>query len=224
MMFLRANQSTIEGHFLEFRGDLSPKHLDAVSGQFVDVYGAAQSSNPFSQDTWHHCCGIWEATNKRYVLLDGGSEGTNSTNIVPASLTHTTISSLAHSWARSFYFYGHIAEAAVYDISVWPGATSADKVTSFKAGVLPSLVKGASPALIPLGLIAYWPLIRSTDQDIVGGYHMTPFNNPTVGDHPPSVWYPVLEWGRQSESEGGVVTVTVTHTVTTTAVVVDPCL
>jgi hypothetical protein len=53
------------------------------------------------------------------------------------------------------------------------------------------LAAGFSPLFVrPQSLVAYWPLIRDNDNDIVGGYDMTAYNTPTVAAHPPVI-YPV---------------------------------
>ncbi|MCK5601494.1 hypothetical protein KAR91_06490, partial [Candidatus Pacearchaeota archaeon] len=112
--------------------------------------------------------------------------GTNATNRTPVSLDRTSIGRRGTS-SPIKYMSGMIAEAAIWDLSNWPGATSGDKADNFEK-ILPSLVKGCSPLFFPLGLKAYWPLIRSLN-DIVGGFNLTDINGTIAADHP-TIIYP----------------------------------
>jgi hypothetical protein len=74
---------------------------------------------------------------------------------------------------------GSIAEAAIWNVAL----------TDAKVAILAA---GFSPLFVdPQSLVAYWPLVRDTDDDVVGGYDMTAYNTPTVASHPPKIFYPV---------------------------------
>lgn len=127
-------------------------------------------------NTWVHACGVFPAINSRAVFLNGGSKGTNSGSATPAGLDNTSIGAKVASSIVN-YASGRIAEAAIWDVAL----------TDTEVALLS---KGFSPLFIrPQNLVAYWPLIRDTDDDIVGGYSMTPYNTPTVAAHP-RVLYP----------------------------------
>lgn len=120
--------------------------------------GFAITTAAISLNTWHHGCGIEASTTDRRVFLDGGSKGTDVTDVTPASLNRTAIGAFRDSTPGG-YMSGMIAEAAIWDLTNWPGATGSDKADAFEK-ILPSLAKGFTPLHFPLGLKAYWPLIR----------------------------------------------------------------
>ena len=151
-------------------------YANAVNGASY----AALTSSTITAGVWHHVCAIFASATDRRILLNGGSKGTNTTNVTPVGLDRTAIGVLAKA-ARDQYMDGHIAEASIWDLSNWPGATDADKANNFET-IIPSLVAGFSPTHFPLGLAAYWPLIRGLN-DKVGGYNLTA-NGTVVSDHP----------------------------------------
>ena len=143
-------------------------------------WAIADTTAGFAAGTWHHACGIWVGNLERRVLIDGANKGVN-TDAANPTVNRTGIGVMCRATRVSF-FDGLVAEAAVYDLSVWPGATDSDKADNFEK-ILPSLAAGYSPRFYTLGLVGYWPLYRD-DIDIVGGRDLTPFNGPTVIAHP----------------------------------------
>jgi len=142
--------------------------------------GIAETTSGCSINNWHHACGIFASATDRRVLLDGDSKGTDNTNLTPINLDNTSIGIRVQSsnfWPMS----GLIAEAVIWDLSTWPGATNTDKADNFEK-ILPSLAKGFSPLCYPLGLVAYWPLIRGLN-DKIGGYNLTA-SGTVVSAHP----------------------------------------
>jgi len=118
----------------------------------------AYTTSDYSADTWQHACGIFASATDRRVLIDGGNKGTNADAATPAGLDRTSIG-VWGSGGHSYYMSGKIAEAAIYDLSVWPGATAADKADNFEK-ILLSLIK-YTPSAYPLGRVAYWDLVRN---------------------------------------------------------------
>jgi len=148
------------------------------------VWRIADTTAGYTANTWHHACGIWVDANELRVFLDGGNRGT--------SLAYATINENSFTvgvlgrLAKSGYMSGCIAEVAFYNLGYWPGITLSDKADNFEK-ILPSLAKGFSPLLFPLGLIAYWPLIRGipdSENDIIGKHYLTAVNSPSMADHP----------------------------------------
>lgn len=179
------------------RGDFVGDPVHAWS--FFGDYRAAESSSGYSANTWHHVAGLWASATDRRVLLDHGSKGTNSQSQTASNLDRSSIGRVGDS-SPGNYMSGRIAEAAVWDLSNWPGATGTDKADEFERLVIPALAVGYSPLFFRRGLVAYWPLggqlsddnsanETAGDRDIIGGYDMTPFNTPSVADHPP-ILYP----------------------------------
>lgn len=165
---------------------LSEYYSDVVA-MYAEDSGAscaAITSLSYTADTWQHACGICVSATDKRVLLNGGNKGTNATDVTPANMDSTCIGRFGA--VDNHYPSGMIAEAAIYDLSVWPGATPSDKADNFEK-ILPSLVAGYSPLFFPLGLVAYWPLIRGIN-DEVGGYNLTA-EGTTVSAHP-GVIYP----------------------------------
>ena len=133
--------------------------IDIVAaGSYGGDWSHASSSISYSVNTWHHACGLFVSDTDRRAFIDGGSKGTDATDITPVGLDRTCIGRNADSSPNN-YMSGMIAEAAIWDLTNWPGATNADKADNFEK-ILPSLAKGFSPLFFPLGLSAYWPLIR----------------------------------------------------------------
>lgn len=140
----------------------------------------ASTTTSYLANTWQHACGIWGGVNDRRAFLGGGSKGIETTSQTPAGLDRTSVGRLTRLTPAN-YMSGMVAEAAIWDLSAWPGATDADKANNFET-ILPGLVKGFSPLCYPLGLVAYWPLIRGLN-DKVGGYNLTA-SGTTVSSHP----------------------------------------
>lgn len=149
----------------------------------------AETTTAYSANTWQHACGLFIATNSRAVLVDGANKGTNADDKTPSGIDRIGVGSLADN-TPSQYMSGAIAEAGIWDLSVWPGATAADKADEFERLAVPALAKGYAPSFFPLGLEAYWRLIRDEDQDLVGGYDLTAYNAPSIAAHPPQMKYP----------------------------------
>lgn len=142
----------------------------------------AVTSSGYSANNWHHACGLFVSATDRRVLIDGTDKGTNSDSFTPvAGNLDTTSLGVIKRPSIVNYMSGRIAEAAIYDLSVWPGATASDKGDNFER-ILPSLVKGVSPKMYPLGLAAYWSLVRGLN-DKVGGYNLTA-SGTVVAAHP----------------------------------------
>jgi len=135
---------------------------------------SAETTTTFTDNTWFHACGVFAASDSRAAYINGGGKGTNATNVVPAGINTTTV---GDAGSGTIYFSGAIAEAAIWNV-----ALTDDEVAM--------LAKGFSPLFIrPQNLVAYWPLVRA-DQDVVGGYDLTPVNSPTIAAHPPQILRP----------------------------------
>jgi len=128
----------------------------------------ASSTAEYSLSTWHHGAGVFTNSTLRAAFLDGANKGTNTTSRTPAALDNTDISRVGYGvWA---YYSGYLAE-----IAVWGVALTDDEVAILGKGYSPLSVRRQN-------LVAYWPLIRN-DRDWVGGYHLTPYNSPTIVAH-----------------------------------------
>jgi len=153
-----------------------------VIAQAQDAGGAnhAETSADFVANVWQHGCAVFASTTDRRAFIDGGSKGTDATERTPINLDRTSVGRVGRATPDG-YMTGDLAEAAVWDLSGWPGATDVDKANNFEK-IIPSLAKGATPDTYPLGLVAYWDLVRGLN-DKVGGYNLTA-NGTTVSAHP----------------------------------------
>lgn len=148
--------------------------------------GQAKSSTTYSANTWHHACGVFKNQANRSVYIDGGSKVTNTTNCPnQADMDRFAIGGLVYNGGGSTVFFvsGAVAEAAI-----WKAELSDSEVAAIAHGFSPLMVK-------PESLEVYWPLIRDTDIDIVGGYDLTDHNGPTVSGHMPKLMYPSAKSG-----------------------------
>jgi len=163
--------------------------IGTLSGNGVrasaNKYGQPAATNAFSStnytlNTWHHAAGIFLSVSERHAYIDGGSKGSDAT-VVGAMANHdiTAIGSARDSTPGA-YTSGHIAEAAIWDLTNW-GVNDAGREVAFEKAIA-SMAKGFTPAHFPLGLKAYWPLIRGLN-DRVGGYNLTA-NGTTISAHP----------------------------------------
>ena len=137
----------------------------------------AITTSGFSANTWHHIMGVWASATDRRVFIDGGSKGTNTTDVVPSGVNETWIGQLGIV-AVELYFSGRLAE-----LGVWNAAFSDAEVAL--------LAKGFSPLFFrPEALLCYMPMIRDEDQDRFGRLVVTAFNTPSIAEHPPKIIYP----------------------------------
>lgn len=168
----------------------------------------------WSANTWHHISSLFVSASDRRVL-SGGNRSTNSDSAGSylGSVDVTGVARASDSSPRG-YLSGRAASVAMWDLSVYSGASDSDKADYFETHVVAALESGAHPFSIPMGLVAYWPLLR-TDQDLVGGYDMTAYNSPTWADHPSQVWYPPGPNGLWlASAEGGALAPSVSDSLT----------
>lgn len=169
----------VDNHWLGLFITANNDRLNADSQSEIGGVRATTTSS-YLVNTWHHGCGIWATVTDRRAFLDGGSKGTDVNSITPANLDRTSIGRLGRA-TPAVYMSGMIAEVAIWDLSSWPGATDSDKADAFEK-ILPSLAKLYTPKHYPLGLVAYWPLIRGLN-DKFGGYNLTA-SGTVVAAHP----------------------------------------
>ena len=192
--------------FIGLAGGVANDPVRAFAYDSGGAYNNAYSSTSYLQNVWQACTGIFVSATDLRVFLDGGGKGTDNSGADsnPANNNSMGIGRNSDS-SPSDYMSGRIAEAAIWDLTNWPGATASDKADEFERLALPALADRYSPLFFPLGRVDYWPLggpydANDGDHDIVGGYHMTDYNTPTTADHPPGMIYPA---GVMSVKSGG---------------------
>jgi len=128
-------------------------------------------------NTWAHIAGTFEASSS-YAYTNGVTNGLDYSSVTFPTLNRTTIGVQNSGGSLFNPLSGMVCEGAI-----WNAILTLAEIQILAAGYSPLLV-------MPQNLVAYWPLIRDTDDDIVGGYSMTPVNSPTVAAHP-RVLYPI---------------------------------
>jgi len=171
------------GSKLVVRGDLAPPRVQYYSKTSYVQFDATIIGS------WNHLCAVEYAADSRALFLNGGSKSTDSTNATNVGFNQVNIG-VRDSYGYNRHFSGPIALAAV-----WTAALTDAEAAILAHGTPPYLVR-------PTALAAYWPLLR-TDQDLVGGYDLTPYNTPTWAPHPPKIWYPVPASGLWLASAAG---------------------
>lgn len=168
-------------HALQTLGTQAGDPLRAASYDGVaSVFAAAVTTTGFTAGSWFHACGVWAATNDRRAFINGGSKGTNVTNVAPVDMVKTALARDYQTYLPHDYFDGFLAEAAI-----WNAALSDAEVAVLAAGYRPTFVR-------PQNLAAYWPLLRHTGAlylDRVGSYSLT-VDGGSIQPHPP-VLYPL---------------------------------
>lgn len=151
--------------------------------------GTAQASIKFTAGTWHHALAIFLSNTSRTVYYNGTNNVTDTADTSGITTPNaTSIGAIYSAGGGGAHMNGDIAEAGIWDLSAWPGATDADKVAEFERVAVPALGLGYAPSCFPLGLVSYWQLVRDEDQDRVSGYDLTPTNSPTIATHPPMIY------------------------------------
>lgn len=149
--------------------------LDGSVSNQVNPPNQLPSKSGVTANTWHHACSVSETTAAR-IYLDGvaGGDVTYSTPTF-GTATYFTLGKVSSVQ----YLDGAVAHVAVWNVSL-----NAAEAAALAAGVSPLLVRPAS-------LIAYYPLggfHGDNDNDLVGGYHLTPYNSPTFTDQRPIIY------------------------------------
>lgn len=190
--FIWVGDKDVADHFcsLDIAGDIEGKPVRARQKQY-DVGGEeqAETTSGFTVDTWHHAAAMFLNNSERHAYIDGENKGSD-TGIVGEIHDHdrTAIGACRDSSVERF-MSGDIAEAAIWDLTDW-GANDAERETNFEKAIA-SLAKGATPDTFPLGLLAYWDLVRGLN-DRVGGFNMTA-SGTVVSPHP-SIILPTKAW------------------------------
>jgi hypothetical protein len=134
--------------------------------------GVADSTSGFSVNVWSHATGVFTSASSRTAYFDGGSPGTETTNVGSAtSWDRTFIGAQSFNNVAVAYADGRIAEAAI-----WNATLTAAEINSLGKGFKPYRIR-------PQSLILYMPLVREI-QDIRQARSITNNNSATVANHP----------------------------------------
>jgi len=139
------SSSTLTRYY-NLRRDVSPDRVIWYFRDDSDNAGNCLKAGVYAENAWTHLCGILTTASQR-VLIDGANKATAS---VALSETNYAQNTWIGQYKGGDYMRGMLAEAAIYDLSVYPGATDSDKADNWEAGVLPALADGFSPLCYPI--------------------------------------------------------------------------
>jgi len=165
---LKIEYANGEHYRLVASGDVANDPVKWISWDGENQY-AASTATGYTADTWHSviACIYGGGT----VSLDGAAYSASLKISAGGNTPLLSISSAGVYRAIA----GDVAEVAIWDVSMTLAQYAAD---------VAALAKGISPmTILPGNLLHYWDLTRGL-QDRVGGCTLTPFNSPTVSEHP----------------------------------------
>ncbi|GMV82103.1 MAG: hypothetical protein AMXMBFR7_32870 [Planctomycetota bacterium] len=187
--WFRSASATVDGRIMSIgtatsvtdQGSLSAKGDtggDPVSALAYSTEVAANSSTGYSVNTWHSACGLFRSATDRAALIDGGSEGTNSSSRTPQGSDLLIGARHANTGTAADHFDGQLAHLAIYN----------DDLVANEAQ---ALAKGVPPTRVArLNLKNYWPLygFQSPEQDFTASkVNPTLTNTPGTSDLMPPV-------------------------------------
>ena len=172
---------------LDIAGNEAGDYVRARNKNYSKVVGESQAitTSGFTAGTWHHAAAMFLSTVERHAYIDGGGKGSDTTEMGVAENHDRTVIGACMDSTPERYMSGDIAEAAIWDLTAW-GADDAARELAFEKAIA-SMAAGYSPDFFPLGLKAYWPLVRGLN-DRTGGFNLTA-SGTAVSNHP-RVFYP----------------------------------
>ena len=95
-----------------------PTAGDPVSARtYAGTWDQAVTSSGFVAGTWQHVAAVFAATNDRRAYLNGGSKGTNNTNLTPSGLDNSRIGRLNFNSQSYFTYSGGLDEVRISNIA-----------------------------------------------------------------------------------------------------------
>lgn len=171
-----------DGFALDVSGTEAGDPVRAWCQQNSATIDIAKTTAGPSVNTWHHACGTFSASANK-VYIDAGNSHSVGATVNPIGPDETCIGRRYYGSAYSAHWSGRVAEA-----TIWDAVLTDAEVAVLATGIRPIMVR-------PQSIVAYWPLVRDQDYDLVGGYDMTPIGSPTVSAHPRVLYpAPVTSW------------------------------
>jgi hypothetical protein len=180
---------------LQARGNVEGNPVRAVSAG-TEGFANASTLSGYSANTWHHGLAVFADSDDRRVYIDGGSKGTDNTDITTLAIDTFAIGRLCDSTPGG-YTSGRICE-----VGIWDEALDDDDAAVLAAGYAPHFVR-------PWAL-KQWRLMRNVGDLMQRGNYFNPgddpltaYNGPVSAEHsriihpsPPHVVVPpaVLVW------------------------------
>ena len=171
--------ASVEHHSVVVQGTVAGDPVAARSASGGST-GTAVSSTGVSSGVWHHVFALWNASDDRRILIDGGDQGTNATSLAPSGLDRTSFGRLDHATP------GEALSGRLTQWALWTPGTAlssvqlSDMISQLAAGFEPELVR-------PDEIQAYWPL-ETADHDpvisLIGSFDLTQMGSPASADGP----------------------------------------
>lgn len=169
------------GWSLNWGGNVAGDPIRAVCFQAA-VAGIAATTTGYSANTWHHGCAVFTSNISRDAYIDGGSKGSNTTDLTPTGLLATRIGAEAWNLTATSEFAGEIAE-----VGIWNVALGLSEIEALAAGISPIMIR-------PESLVLYVPIIgRSSPEINLVGASIALDGTPPVAAHP-RIIYPRRRW------------------------------
>jgi hypothetical protein len=160
-----------ERHVLYARGDVAgdPIRIQSVSGATT---GNADTTTGYSSGVWTHACGVLSSNTNRTAYINGGSSGTNATNVSVS----TVQCSIGAQRFITFPSGTSFTTGLIAEVGIWNAALTAAEIASLAQGMTCDKVR-------PQSLVFYAPLVREL-QDVRQGLTITNNNGAAVTNHP----------------------------------------
>jgi hypothetical protein len=155
-------------------GAISGDPVRAIASNTALQNGIATTTSGYSANFWHHAAGVFTSASSRFVYLDGGNSGTDTTSITPTELNRTNIGVqfLQTAGGTSGLTF---ADGLIAEVGIWNVALTAAEIASLAKGMTCDKVR-------PQNLVFYAPLVRELN-DQKGGLTITNNNGATVANH-----------------------------------------
>ena len=135
---------------------------------------------------WFHLVGAYVASNDYRLYVNGTLDATQTAN--------NSIADFADS--NQFYIGTGVSSGTNITTKSWEGglAEVAAYAAELTTGEISALAAGFSPLLVrPNALVGYWPLggplaSSASNNDFVGGNHLTTNGGPSEENHPPMIY------------------------------------
>lgn len=162
-------------------------HLGQITNGIVQALansggtsGAANATQSFTTNAWHHVAYVFESTSLRHAYLNGGNKGSNTTSISTSGLDTTTIGGIYRA-TSPLSFNGQIAEAAI-----WSAVLTDAEIAQLAVGLSPLLIGQRRSSLV-----VYQDMIRPINRPGTGP-PFTATGSPAAAAHP-RIIYPTSQ-------------------------------
>lgn len=179
LMWVGDKDSAVHFCSLNAQGTIGGDPLIAFSHTYGGAaFTSANTTTGFSANVWHHGVGVWVSATERYVYIDGGSKGSDATEVEAIANHDRTAIGGARDSSADLYVSGRI---------FWPGIWNNVALTDAEAAALGNRAKPTPPWEIRPESIVSMPNMRTLWDPYMKAL-WTPAG--TVPANPPWLWRP----------------------------------